>query len=129
MEAGIVGINFAWRITDWNKSKLDKQLLQLQAQQVEYAEETFDFNLQTAEESYLTEVDRIRDLIITDEAISDLQAEILLQMSAQLDEGVITSSDYLIQANAELQARQSMAIHQIELLKLQLEFWNSRGSL
>lgn len=126
---GLVGINFSWKLTDWKKGNLDKELLRLQAQQINYAEETFEFNLKNTEQNYLSEIQRLQNLMETDETIASLQSSILQQMSAQLDEGVITSADYLVQANAELQARQSLAIHRIQLLQIQLDFWNSRGSL
>ncbi|HFB99779.1 MAG TPA: hypothetical protein ENJ53_03135 [Phaeodactylibacter sp.] len=56
-----------------------------------------------------------------------MQTKILEQLAAQLDEGVITSTDYIIQLNAELASRQNLLIHQTELAKVQLDFWNERG--
>jgi|GEM_PF-679522 len=126
---GIIGVSFAWRITDWKKQDLDRDLLTLRAQQITYAKETFEFNLSTQEENYLSEINRIRDLADVDQEIARLEAEILLQLAAQLEEGVITSADYISQVNAELRARQSLLIHETELLKTQLDFWNSRGGL
>ncbi|RLD21198.1 MAG: hypothetical protein DRI69_04685, partial [Bacteroidetes bacterium] len=126
---GIVGVNFAWRITDWKKQDLERDILSLRAQQITYAKETFEFNLSTQEENYLSEINRIRDLAIVDEQIAQLEAEILVQLAAQLEEGVITSAEYISQVNAELRARQSLLIHDTELLKTQLDFWNSRGGL
>lgn len=126
---GLVGVKFAWKITDWKKQDLDRDLLSLRAQQIQYSKETFEFNLNTQEENYLSEIGRISDLTTVDKKIAELETEILEQMAAQLDEGVITSADYISQVNAELRARQSLLIHQTELLKTQLDFWNSRGEL
>ncbi len=126
---GIVGVNFTWKITDWNKAQVDKELLRLQANQISSAEETFEFNLNTQEQTYLAEIRRLQNLIETETAIAKLQSDILEQMSAQLDEGIITSSDYLLQSRAELKANQSVAIHKIQLIQTQLEFWNARGRL
>lgn len=126
---GLIGVNFAWKITDWKKQDLDRELLTLRAQQITYEKETFEFNLSTQEENYLSEIYRIRDLAVTDEQIAQLEAEILIQLAAQLEEGVITSAEYISQVNAELRARQSLLIHETELLKTQLDFWNSRGGL
>ena len=126
---GLIGVNFAWKITDWKKQDLDRDLLTLRAQQITYEKETFEFNLSTQEENYLSEINRIRDLAGTDEQIALLEAEILIQLAAQLEEGVITSAEYISQVNAELRARQSLLIHETELLKTQLDFWNSRGGL
>ena len=124
---GVVGLQFNWQITDWRKSATDKELLRLRAQKIQHAEETFVFNMKSKEASYLAEVDRLQMLIENDRQVARLQAEVLAQKAAQFDEGVITSSDYITQVNAELKARQNLVIHQTELLQNQLLFWNERG--
>lgn len=124
---GVIGAKFSWKLTDWKKSEMDKEILTLQALRLQNAEKTFEFNLDTQKSQYLEAVNRLQNQIKNEEQIAQLQAVILAQMAAQLDEGIITSSDYLIQLNAELSARQNVVIHQTELLKTQLEFWNERG--
>lgn len=124
---GIIGAGFSWKLVDWDKTRLQKETLQLQATQLQNARETFEFNLNQGEARYLTEIDRINAQIIRDEKIATLQAEILEQMAVQLDEGVITSADYVNQLNAELRARQNKAVHEVQLLQTQLNFWSNRG--
>lgn len=124
---GIVGAGFSWKLIDWDKARLQKEIFQLQATQLQNARETFEFNLHQGEAQYQAEMERINAQIIRDEKIASLQAEILEQMAVQLDEGVITSADYVHQLNAELRARQNKAIHQIQLRQTQLNFWNNRG--
>ena len=124
---GILGVQMNWKIADWNKTQVDKDILLLQSQKLINAEETFNFNLNSKKAKYQSDVNRLLSQIEQDEKIADLQAEILKQIAAQLDEGVITSSEYIIQVNAELLSRQNLLIHQTELSKLQLEFWSERG--
>jgi outer membrane protein TolC len=124
---GIIGAGFSWKLLDWDKTRLQKEIFQLQATQLQNARETFEFNLRQGEAQYRAEIDRINAQIIRDEKIATLQAEILEQMAVQLEEGVITSADYVNQLNAELRARQNKAVHQIQLLQTQLNFWNNRG--
>lgn len=124
---GIIGAGFSWKLVDWDKTRLQKETLQLQATQLQNARETFEFNLNQGEARYLAEIDRINAQIIRDEKIATLQAEILEQMAVQLDEGVITSADYVNQLNAELRARQNKAVHEVQLLQTQLNFWSNRG--
>ncbi|MEL7119508.1 MAG: TolC family protein [Bacteroidota bacterium] len=124
---GLIGVNFEWKLSDWKKSSTEKQLLSLQAQRLNNAEETFNFNIQMQEDSYLGDVRRLKNQIQYDSRIAEKQSLILNQLSAQLDEGVITATDYLLQVNAELSARQNVVIHEVELLKVQLEFLNQRG--
>ncbi len=126
---GLVGFQFNWKLSDWGSSKLKKEVLGLQARRINYAEETFLFNLDSKEATYLSEVERLQSLLLRDQEIVALQAQVLVQMAAQLDEGVITSSDYIRQVNAELRSRQNLAIHRAELVKAQLEFKTERGGL
>ncbi|MEO0898575.1 MAG: TolC family protein [Bacteroidota bacterium] len=124
----VVGFQFNWKLLDWKQNKADQELLRLKTQQLNHAEETFTFNMEASERSYQVEVQRISTQIKQDRRIMELQSEILKQMAAQLDEGVITSSEYLTQVNAELGARQNMLIHQTQLLQTQINFLNERGA-
>jgi outer membrane protein TolC len=124
---GVVGAGFSWKLTDWNKRNLQRQQISLQAQRLQNAEESFSFNLDQQTASYLAEIERLEAQIKNEAEIAVLQADILTQMAAQLDGGVITATDYLIQLNEELMARQQIVIHQLQLQQLQLNFWNARG--
>ncbi|MEM9261759.1 MAG: hypothetical protein AAGA62_19110, partial [Bacteroidota bacterium] len=121
------GVNFQWKFKDWGKATRQKQLLQLRAAQLQNQEATFRFNLDSGKEAYLADVDRLEQQLVRDNQVVALQAEILTQLSAQLDNGVITATDYLSQANVELQARQQLKIHETELRQIQLNFLNERG--
>ena len=123
----VIGARLAWPIADWKKSKVDKEILTLQAQQLNNAQATLEFNLESQKATYLAEVDRLTSQIRQDENIAELQASILKQLAAQLDEGIITSSEYITQLNAELSARQTLVIHNTELLNTQLQFLNNRS--
>jgi outer membrane protein TolC len=123
----LVGAGFSWRLLDWERAKQQREILGLKTQQLQLQEETLVFNLQQQEARYRADIQRLRDQLLQDEEIVHLQAAILEQLRAQLDEGVITSADYLQQLNAELRARQQLVVHEIELLQTQLNFWHSRG--
>lgn len=126
---GLLGLGFSWSITDWKKQEREKEKLSLNAQRIQHAAASFEFNLDNQTANYRSEVSRLQYQIEQDKKIAQLQADILQQLAAQLDEGVITSTDYLLQLNTELKARQNIAIHEIELLQLQINFWNERGGI
>ncbi|MEL6657857.1 MAG: TolC family protein [Bacteroidota bacterium] len=124
----LVGAGLSWKLIDWNKSKRQKEELSLRALQVQNQQATFEFNLQQQEASYRAEVQRLQQQMEYDREIVALQGEILAQSAAQLEEGVITTTEYISQSTAELQARQQLSIHEVELLSIQLNFWNTRGA-
>ncbi len=123
------GIRFQWKITDWDKAELDKERLSIAAQQIDNQRATFEHNLNTQMGQYLAEVERLQAQIQKQETIAALQADILKQLAAQLEHGVITATDYLTQANAALLARQKLEVFRLQLLKVQLVFLNNRGTL
>ena len=102
-------------------------MLSLQAKQLSHQQAAFEFNLQSKEANYLAAIQRINSQIQAGEKIAELQGSLLQSLAAQLEEGVIQTTEYILQVDAELLARQQLAIYQTELLKTQLEFWNERG--
>ena len=126
---GIVGIKFQWPIINYKKDEDSKELLTLQSLRLDNARETLLFNLRTQEAAYLYNVTNLENQKIKLEEIAALEREILNLLAYQLDEGVINSTEYVTQMNAELKARQNILINRTELLKLQIDFWNERGAL
>lgn len=121
------GVNFQWKFKDWGKADQQRQLLQLRTAQLDNQQETFLFNLNSGNEAYQADVERLNQRLLNDRKIMELQAEILTQLAAQLDNGVITATDYLNQVNVELRARQALRVDEMRLLELQLNFLNERG--
>ncbi|MBC6995092.1 TolC family protein [Neolewinella lacunae] len=121
------GVNFQWKFKDWGKADQQRQLLQLRSALVDRQRETFLFNLNAENEAYLADVRRLQQRLLNDRKIVELQANILTQLAAQLDNGVITATDYLNQVNVELRARQTLRVDEMQLIELQLNFLNERG--
>ncbi|MBR9921365.1 MAG: TolC family protein [Bacteroidetes bacterium] len=123
----LVGVNFQWPLLDWKYSRLQKEELQLQALKLDHAAQTLTFNIESAEAAYTASIQALESQIEYDQKIALLQARILDQLGAQLEEGVITSADYVAQVNTELKARQNLLIHQLKLKQTQLDFLWQRG--
>lgn len=124
---GIAGINFQWSLVHWKKQQHEREELSLQAQQIANQEETYVFNANTKTGEYLASVERLTNQIENDREIVALQTDVLQQLAVQLEGGVVTTTDYLTQANAELRARQQLELHQMQLVQAQLEFLTDRG--
>ena len=74
------------------------------------------------------EITRLQELIATDAEIVKLRTSVKNTASAQLDNGVITVSDYLREVNAEDMARQTAALHQVQLLMAQYAYKTTTGN-
>lgn len=74
------------------------------------------------------EAAQYNDLIQQDQEIIALRTSVKKAAVAQLENGVITSHDYISQVNAENQARQDLILHEIQLLQVQYNNKNTSGN-
>ncbi len=123
----LAGIKFNWAVTDWKQSSLSKEILDLKQLELQNANDAIDFTLNVEEGRFKQDIERLKNQIMSDQKIAAMQNQILTYMEVQLDEGTITSAEYLTQVNAELLAQQTILIHQTELQKTIIEFYNNRG--
>jgi hypothetical protein len=64
----------------------------------------------------------------TDREIITLRERVQVSASSQLEYGTITSNDFLTYINAADQARQNLALHQIQLLLAQSNYQITSGN-
>jgi hypothetical protein len=64
-----------------------------------------------------------------DEEIINLRTRITKTASSQLDNGVITSGEYISRMNEEIQARLSQQLHKVQLELAKLTYLYNLGKL
>lgn len=124
---GLVGIGLNWNLSSYytlGKEKLDVALNQkiVEAKQAE-----FEMNLKSDLWQKGMEVRKLESLIKMDAEIVRTKTEIKRSASSQLDNGVITPSDYLTELNAETQARLNQTLHEIQWLMAQVNYVTALG--
>ena len=75
-----------------------------------------------------SELQKYNELIATDKDIIRLREKIKQTSASQLENGTITSIDYLTYVNAEDQARQNMILHQVQLSMAQFNYQTTSGN-
>ncbi len=115
----VAGVQFNWKLLDWQQADREREILSVQAQLIENQRQTFTQNLQHLDGKFREDVAKLQNQILRDEEIAKLQAEILRQLSSQLENGVATATDYLLQSDAELQARLAMEAHRVQLAQVE----------
>jgi outer membrane protein TolC len=125
----LIGAKVTWNPWNWNLNKNEKEILSIQNDMLKSQQETFDKNLRISSEKELSEILKSAELILRDDQIIALREKITKAASSQLDNGVITSSDYLARLNEETQARLSLEIHKIQLIKAKLSYLYTLGKL
>ena len=76
---------------------------------------------------YQLEIEKLNELLKSDEEIIQLRTKIKSASNAQLANNVITSADYVREVNAADQANQNKIIHQLQLLQAQLNYQYTLG--
>jgi outer membrane protein TolC len=112
----IGGLRLTWSPSIFYTLKKERELIDLNRNSIDVQKETFLFNTSLILSQQETELNKYRELLQSDEEIIMLRTRIKTASIAQLENGVINSNDYLREANAENQARQNQAIHQLQTI-------------
>ncbi|MBL7960702.1 TolC family protein [bacterium] len=118
----IAGLRASWTFWNWNTDSRDKEILKQQQLIISTQEEAFTKNISIAAQKNLSEIDKLQELIKLDRDIIALRKKVTQQLSSQLDNGVVTSSEYLTELNAEHQASLTLESHKIQLIKAQKDY-------
>lgn len=122
------GIRFSWGLGSLYTNKNSRQILRINKEDVGVQKETFLFNTRLTMTRQQIEAAQYSELIQQDQEIIALRSAVKKAAVAQLENGVITSHDYITQVNAENQARQNLILHEIQLLQVQYNNKNTSGN-
>ncbi len=126
---GIGGIRFSWSLSNFYTFKNDKAQIDISRQNIEVQRETFLFNTNYALTQQNSTITKLQELLVKDDDIISLRNSIKETAVAQLQNGVINSTDFLREANAEDLARQNKILHQTQLLLAQYTLLTTSGHL
>jgi outer membrane protein TolC len=123
----LAGIRFSWGLDRLYTLKNEKRLYDLSDQALGLERETFLLNTNTQLIQQMAEVEKLEVLISSDQEIIALRESVKRAAQAQLANSVITSNDYIREVNAEDQARQTLILHQLQLLQAQINYHTLAG--
>ncbi len=123
----IVGAKFSWTLWDWEQNKREKLVLSLGKDIIATQRATFNLGIDIALQNELAAIERLEKTIVKDKEIIALRAKITKAYSSQLENGVINSTDYLTQLNAETQARINLQSHEIQLVQAKTNYNTIKG--
>lgn len=124
----IGGVRFNWALTGFYTMKNERQLLDVNRKMIDIQKETFLLNTNVVLSQQNSELNKLRELMHVDNQIIELRTEIKNTAKVQLENGVISSNDYLREINAEDQARQNLLLHEIQLLMAGYNYKTTSGN-
>jgi len=123
----IGGVRFSFPLSGFYTIKNERELINISRESTEVQKNTFLFNTRLAIKQQSADIGKFYDLLKTDDEIITLRTNVKKAALAQLENGVINSSDYLREVNAEDGARQNKILHEIQLLMAQYNERNTTG--
>ena len=124
---GLVGLRAVWTPIDWGNNSRERQVLALQAHVVDAQRQAFEQRLDAATSRDQDDWAKSRAQLTQDDAIIALQEDIIRRAEAQVQNGVMTTTDYLAQLNLLTQARLTRKTHEIQALQAQEMLYAKAG--
>ena len=108
-----VGLGMKWNFLNYGDNKRQKKILELQKDQVDVKKQRFNDQLDIQLLTEKSNIEKYDALLKQDEQILQLRKAIASASLAKLNNGVITSMDYLSDMNAEILAKLQFENHKI----------------
>lgn len=124
-----VGLNFTWRLWDWNQNKSERALLDINSSIIETQKATFEKNIKIANSKALGDIQKWDEMISMDNDIIKLRSQVRVTKESQLENGIITSTEYIRELNNETQAKLDMEVHRIQLSLSIVNYMNNNGQI
>ncbi|AKQ47573.1 transporter [Rufibacter radiotolerans] len=121
------GFRLNWSLGNLYTARNDRKLIGVNQQLTQIQLENFLLNTNAQLTQQRAEIDKLQQLVVTDQEIVGLREKVKAAASAQLSNSVITPNDYLREVYAEDQARQTLILHQLQLLQAQINYKTTLG--
>jgi outer membrane protein TolC len=123
----VTGVRFNWTLNGFYTKKNDRQLVKIKQDIVDVKKATFLLNTNAELTSQTNEIEKLNKLIQSDNEIIQLRKSVTEAAKAQLENGVMTANDYLVEVNAEDQSRQVLIGHELQLLQARIVYNTIKG--
>ena len=112
----IGGLRLSWNLSGFYSQKNNTNKIEVNKKTVEIQKETFLFNTDLKNKQQKAEIQKLQSSVTNDDEIIRLRGNIKQAASVKVDNGTLTVTDLIREINAEDQAKQLKALHEIQLL-------------
>ena len=124
----LVGLRANWNVFDWNKTHSEQQALAVSTEIIASEKEAFLLNNNMQLQDINNEIQKSETIIASDFEIINLREDVVKAADAQLKNGVITSSEYLVEFTNLYEAKTNQKIHEIQLALAKANFLVANGN-
>jgi outer membrane protein TolC len=124
---GQANITLKWNLGSLYVHSNEKQNYIISTKMVDVQREVFEFNLKNMLISQDAQITSMKDILDKDRMIIEKRQKVKETAASQLANGSITSTDYLLESNAELQAELNQKVHEIKLMNAISNYNSTKG--
>ena len=124
----IGGIKLTWSPSVFYTLKKSRALIDINRKSLDVQKETFLFNTNLTVKQQDADMGKFQRLLASDDEIINLRTRVKNTALTQLENGVITTNDFLTNVNDENQARQNKILHEVQLLITQYNQQTTTGN-
>jgi len=123
----MVGAGLSWNIYDWHKTSRDKSTLKLQKEIIDTNLDNFNRSVKMSLTQEENNAKKLKELITTDEQLVAIKDQITKRSAVALENGTLTSADYIRDLNAALQAKANLETHKVQLTQASVNYQTIKG--
>ena len=110
------GVRLQWNISRLYTILRERRIIETRLKMYDVEKDMFTMNNDIEQTQQLSKIDQLNLSLKSDDELIELRSKIKQTSQIQLENGVITSADFIREANAENQARQKKALHEMQLI-------------
>ncbi|MEE9438601.1 MAG: TolC family protein [Saprospiraceae bacterium] len=124
----IGGLQLKWDFGNLYTKANDLQLNTLQKQKVGLKKEAVQLKNEIVFSKENIEIEKLKSLLIQDQQLIEIRAEITKTAKSKMENGTITSSEYINRFNEETIAKENLKLREIKLLKAMYQLQHLSGN-
>jgi outer membrane protein TolC len=123
----MVGAGLSWNIWDWHKSSRERSTVKLQKDIIETNLDNFNRSVKMSLKQEENNILKLKSLINSDEQLVSIKDQITKRSAVALENGAITSADYIRDLNAALQAKANLETRKVQLVQASVNYQTIKG--
>ena len=123
----IGGLKLTMNLSSLYTKKAEHAILITNQNSIDIQQESFELNNSLILTQQEVEINKYKELILTDKEIIDLRTKVIAVAESQLNNGTLSTTDYITNLNALDQAKQNKVLHTIQLLQAQINQQTTKG--
>lgn len=123
----MVGVKANWSLKSFRNSEKKTSIMKLEQRKIGATEDVFHRQIESGLVKVEGQLSAIQEQIFLDNQVVELRRKVADEKKSELQQGVITSTDYITELNALNRAELDLNLHQIQLIQAKNEYKTLKG--